>query len=80
MTLRGDRQLSRPEISTIASRISSTLQYVCFPARAYRPKDKALVEGAVEIIYPTIFTKIDEKVYTSLETLNGDILFLFRNS
>ena len=45
-----------------------------FPARAYRPKDKALVEGAVKIIYTTIFTKIDQKVYTSLETLNADIL------
>jgi transposase len=46
-----------------------------FPARAYKPKDKALVEGAVKIIYTTIFTKIDEKAYTSLETLNKDILF-----
>jgi hypothetical protein len=31
------------------------------------------VEGAVKIIYTTIFTKIDEKVYTSLEKLNEDI-------
>jgi transposase len=45
-----------------------------FPARVYKPKDKALVEGAVKIIYTTIFTKIDEKVYTSLEMLNEDIL------
>jgi transposase len=44
-----------------------------FPARVYKPKDKALVEGAVKIIYTSIFTKIDEKVYTSLETLNDDI-------
>ena len=44
-----------------------------FPARAYKPKDKALVEGAVKIIYTTIFTKIDEKVYTSLRSLNEDI-------
>lgn len=44
-----------------------------FPARAYRPKDKALVEGAVKIIYTSIFTKIDQKVYTSLEALNADI-------
>ncbi len=44
-----------------------------FPARVYKPKDKALVEGAVKIIYTTIFTKIDEKVYTSLEALNEAI-------
>lgn len=46
-----------------------------FPARVYKPKDKALVEGAVKIIYTTIFTKIDEKIYNSLATLNADILF-----
>lgn len=45
-----------------------------FPTRVYKPKDKALVEGAVKIIYTTIFTKIDEQVYTSLEHLNRDIL------
>jgi transposase len=45
-----------------------------FPARVYKPKDKALVEGAVKIIYTSIFTKIDEKVYSSLEALNEDIL------
>jgi transposase len=45
-----------------------------FPARVYKPKDKALVEGAVKIIYTTIFTKIDEKVYHSIEALNKDIL------
>lgn len=44
-----------------------------FPARVYKPKDKALVEGAVKIIYTTIFTKIDQKVYHSLESLNEDI-------
>jgi transposase len=46
-----------------------------FPARVYKPKDKALVEGAVKIIYTSIFTKIDEKVYSSLPDLNVDILF-----
>lgn len=45
-----------------------------FPTRAYKPKDKALVEGAVKIIYTTIFTKIDEKAYGSLDELNKDIL------
>jgi transposase len=44
-----------------------------FPARVYKPKDKALVEGAVKIIYTSIFTKIDQEVYHSLETLNEDI-------
>lgn len=45
-----------------------------YPARVYKPKDKALVEGAVKIIYTSIFTRIDQMVYDSLETLNVDIL------
>ena len=45
-----------------------------FPTRVYKPKDKALVEGAVKIIYSTIFSKIDGKTYTSLDDLNKDIL------
>lgn len=44
-----------------------------FPARAYKPKDKALVEGAVKIIYTTIFTRIDEQIYHSMDALNADI-------
>ena len=44
-----------------------------FPTRVYKPKDKALVEGAVKIIYTSIFTKIDETVYHDIESLNKDI-------
>jgi transposase len=44
-----------------------------FPTRVYKPKDKALVEGAVKIIYTSIFTKIDEQVYHDLESLNAAI-------
>lgn len=40
------------------------------PARAYRPKDKSLVEGAVKIIYGSIYTKVSNEVYTSLDSLN----------
>lgn len=40
------------------------------PARAYKPKDKALVEGAVKIVYTRIYTKLDSLRATSLEQLN----------
>ncbi len=43
------------------------------PARAYRPKDKALVEGMVKIIYRTIYTHVTQKVHTSLTSLNEAI-------
>jgi len=40
------------------------------PARAYRPRDKALVENAVRIIYTRIYTKLRECTYSTLEELN----------
>lgn len=43
------------------------------PARAYRPRDKALVENAVRIIYTRIYTKIRGVDYHSLEELNTAI-------
>ena len=44
------------------------------PARAYRPRDKALVENAVRIIYTRIYARIRKESYTSLEALNAAIL------
>jgi len=43
------------------------------PAGPYKPKHKALVEGAVKIIYKTIFGPVKENIYTSLESLNREI-------
>ena len=40
------------------------------PARAYKPRDKALVENAVRILYTRIYTKIRGKDYFTLEELN----------
>lgn len=40
------------------------------PARAYKPRDKALVENAVKIIYTRIYTKIRTENYFSLIELN----------
>lgn len=44
------------------------------PARAYRPRDKALVENAVRIVYTRIYARIRKESYTSLEALNAAIL------
>lgn len=40
------------------------------PARAYKPKDKALVEGAIRIIYTRIYARLRAQVFYSLEELN----------
>ena len=44
------------------------------PARAYRPRDKALVESAVRIIYNRIYPLVREKEYTLLSEMNQRIL------
>ncbi|MEI6766359.1 MAG: IS21 family transposase [Bacteroidota bacterium] len=43
------------------------------PAAPYKPKHKALVEGAVKIIYRTIYGIVKERAYSSLELLNQAI-------
>lgn len=43
------------------------------PARAYKPKDKALVEGAVKITYIRIFASLPRQLATSRDELNGQI-------
>jgi transposase len=49
------------------------------PARAYKPKDKALVEGAVKITYNRIYTNVREQKFTSLEMLNANIRLHLQN-
>ncbi|UKT64306.1 IS21 family transposase [Pedobacter mucosus] len=44
------------------------------PARAYRPRDKALVEGAVKIAYSRIYAPLRKHVFHSLTELNAAIL------
>lgn len=46
------------------------------PARAYKPKDKALVEGAVKIAYIRIFASLPKELPTSLQKLNARIRVL----
>ena len=46
------------------------------PARAYRPRDKALVEGAVKIIYTRIYARLRANTYFSLAELNKAILIV----
>src|SRR3954467_1337588 len=43
---------------------------VVLPARAYRPKDKSLVEGIVKIIYSRIYPFVQQQIHYNLHTLN----------
>lgn len=46
------------------------------PARAYKPKDKATVEVVIRIIYTSIYAKIREQNFYSLQDLNKAIAFV----
>ncbi len=43
------------------------------PTRAYSPQDKALVEGAVKLVYQRIFYPIDKMTFFNIEALNKAI-------
>jgi len=49
---------------------------IVLPTRAYKPKDKALVENAVRLVYQRIYAPLGGKLFTSLEELNTAILGL----
>lgn len=49
---------------------------VILPTRAYKPKDKALVENAVRLVYQRIFAPLARKTFTSLDAINESILEL----
>jgi transposase len=43
------------------------------PARAYKPRDKSLVEGVIKILYQRIYTVLSKNTYYSIDELNEDI-------
>lgn len=43
------------------------------PARVYKPRDKSLVEGAVKLIYRSIYTRLEGRKFGNLESLNAAI-------
>ena len=44
-----------------------------YPARVRHPKDKALVENAVKLLYRSVYLDIEGMIFTSLEALNTAI-------
>jgi transposase len=51
-------------------------QTVIMPARPHKPRDKALVEGAVNILYTRVFAPLRNRQICSLADLNAEILKL----
>ncbi|MGC4034585.1 MAG: IS21 family transposase [Chitinophagaceae bacterium] len=62
-----------PTINETFADFSEHYDTVVLPTRTYRPRDKALVEGMVKIVYRRIFAVINAEIYFSLDTLNQAI-------
>jgi transposase len=69
--IRGNRY--EPTLNESFRDFVSHYTMAALPAAPYKPKYKALVEGAVKIIYRTIYGTVKERVYSSLELINQSI-------
>lgn len=47
--------------------------FTILPTRAYKPRDKAIVENAVKIVYQRIYNKLRNQTFFSLNQLNAAI-------
>ena len=59
-----------PEVNPLFDDFAEYYRTAILPARAYRPKDKALVENAVRLMYRRIFAPLRNREFYSLEELN----------
>ncbi len=62
-----------PTINETLADLAEHYETTILPARAYKPRDKSLVEGAVKILYPRIYVHLKNKVFFNLEQLNEAI-------
>jgi len=72
-----------PTLNQAFENFASHYNTTILPARAYKPKDKALVEGAVRIAYMRVYSVLDNKTFNNLDDLNKvikEILELHNNT
>ncbi|WP_260264058.1 Mu transposase domain-containing protein [Elizabethkingia ursingii] len=62
-----------PEITQSLSDLALYYDTTILPARAYHPKDKALVENAVRIVYTRVFAPLRTQQFFDLQSLNKSI-------
>jgi transposase len=62
-----------PTINETLLDFAEHYQTTVLPARAYKPRDKSLAEGAVKILYQRIYPRLKQETFYSLESLNERI-------
>jgi len=61
------------QLNALFLELATHYQTSVLPARSYKPRDKSLVEGAVNIVYSRIFAPLRNQVFYSLKALNEAI-------
>lgn len=62
-----------PKINETFSDFADYYETTILPTRAYRPRDKAIVENAVRIIYTRVFAKLRKETFYSKRAINKRI-------
>jgi transposase len=62
-----------PEIAQTFSDFCNHYQMACLPTRVAKPKDKALVEGLIRILYSRIYAPLRNRTFYSLNEINTAI-------
>jgi transposase len=62
-----------PEINQSLADFADYYDTVILPTRARKPKDKALVESAVNILYTRVYAPLHDQIFYSLQELNKAI-------
>ena len=65
-----------PKINETLSDFADYYDTTILPTRAYKPRDKAIVENAVRIIYTRVFAKLRKETFYSQTGINKRILEL----
>ena len=60
-----------PTINPMFQQMAEHYHTTVMPARPLKPKDKALVEGAVKIVYRWVYAALRNQVFYSIEELNA---------
>jgi transposase len=65
---RSDRY--EPQINTLMEQMGNHYGFVTIPARPAHPKDKALVENQIKLVYRRVYAPLRNQTFFSLEALN----------
>ena len=68
MVVKGDRY--EPRFTELCRQLGEHYQTILSTTRPYSPRDKAMVEGAVKIVYSAIYAPLRNREFTSVEELN----------